>query len=237
MGPEFAVQVGMTRIYVALFGAVTLAAVACGSGSPASPSNSSTAATNELRGGQDKILICHRVSDTKWDLTSINTKTEAIHRGHGDAKPGEPVPADPSKVFDRECSPVSPVTIKKFTNGEDANLAPGPMIAIGTAVTWTYEVTNNTALQFSSLSVVDDRGVAVACPRELPAPGASITCTGSGTATLGQYRNVGTVTVTANGNQFTDSDPSHYFGSPVRGVTIRKFTNGLAARDALTRKG
>jgi hypothetical protein len=187
---------------------------------------------NALRGGQDKILICHRISDTKYDLTSINTNTEAIHRAHGDAKPGEPVPADPTKVFDRNCELVSPVGITKSTNGEDANLAPGPTVAIGAAVTWTYVVTNNSAAAFSSLSVTDDKGVAVACPRELPAPGASITCTGSGTAAVGQYRNVGTVTITQNGNQFTASDPSHYFGGQIQGVTIKKFTNGQDADDA-----
>ena len=181
---------------------------------------------NELRGGADKILICHRVSDTKYDLTSINTNTEAIHRAHGDARPGEPVPADPTKVFDRSCGLVSPVGITKSTNGEDANLAPGPTVAIGAPVTWTYVVTNNSLAAFSSLSVTDDKGVAVACPRELPAPGASITCTGSGTATVGQYRNVGTVTVTQNGNQFTASDPSHYFGGVGQVVRIRKLTNG-----------
>ena len=126
----------------------------------------------------------------------MNANTEAIHRAHGDAKPGEPVPGDPTKVFDRNCIPISPVSIKKSTNGDDANLAPGPTIAIGAAVTWTYVVTNNSAFQFTSLSVADDRGVAVTCPRELPAPGTSITCTGSGTAAAGQDRNVGTVTVT-----------------------------------------
>ena len=93
-------------------------------------------------------------------------------------------------------------------------------------------VTNNSAFTFSSLSVTDDKGVVVACPKELPAPGASITCTGSGTATAGQYTNVGKVTVTGNGNQYTDSDTSHYFGNAPQGVRIRKFTNGQAARDA-----
>jgi hypothetical protein len=93
-------------------------------------------------------------------------------------------------------------------------------------VTWTYEVTNVSGAAFSSLSVTDDRGVAVACPRELPAPGAKITCTGSGTVVAGPYRNVGTVTATANGTQYTDSDASHYFGGPLQAVTIRKLTNG-----------
>jgi hypothetical protein len=66
------------------------------------------------------------------------------------------------------------------------------------------------------LSVTDDRGVAVACPRDLPPPGASITCTGSGTAAAGQYRNVGTVTATGSAMQFTASDASHYFGTTVQ---------------------
>ena len=63
-----------------------------------------------------------------------------------------------------------------------------------------------------SLSVTDDRGATVACPRDLPPPGASITCTGSGTAVAGQYRNVGSVTATGGGNIHTDRDESFYFG-------------------------
>ena len=39
-----------------------------------------------------------------------------------------------------------------------------------------------------------------------------MTCSGSGLATLGQYRNVGTVTATWTGGTVTDSDPSHYLG-------------------------
>ena len=39
-----------------------------------------------------------------------------------------------------------------------------------------------------------------------------MTCSGSGVATLGQYRNVGTVTATWIGGTVTASDPSHYLG-------------------------
>src|SRR6185503_9856757 len=98
-------------------------------------------------------------------------------------------------------------------------------IPVGSQVTWTYVVTNQSALTFTSLTVTDDRGVAVACPRMLPAPGASITCTGSGQAAAGQYRNVATVTVTANGRRYTDSDASllrwRAFGSHDREVHER----------------
>ena len=112
------------------------------------------------------------------------------------------------------------VHIKKFTNGQDADEAPGPTIAVGATVTWTYVVRNESPVAFTRMSVTDDRGVPVSCPRELPAPGSSITCTGSGIAVAGPYRNVGTVTVMVNNREHTASDPSHYFGGPARGVTI-----------------
>jgi hypothetical protein len=167
---------------------------------------------NEVRGNsQGKVLLCHR-SDSGYHTIDVSTNAEGAHRAHGDAKPGEPVPADPTKVFDAGCRLMSLVSLKKFTNGQDIDRAPGPTIPVGTTVTWTYVVTNNSALTFTSLSVTDDRGVAVSCPAELPPPGGSITCTGSGTAVAGQYRNVGTATATANGNLYIDRDDSFYFG-------------------------
>jgi hypothetical protein len=39
-----------------------------------------------------------------------------------------------------------------------------------------------------------------------------MTCTGSGIATVGQYRNVGGVTASSIVGPATDSDASHYFG-------------------------
>ena len=39
-----------------------------------------------------------------------------------------------------------------------------------------------------------------------------MTCTGTGVATLGQYRNVGKVTANAVPGAVDDSDPSHYLG-------------------------
>lgn len=180
---------------------------------------------NEVRGNSGgKVVLCHR-TDNGYHTIDVSTNAEPAHRGHGDAEPGEPVPADPTKVFDAACALVSPVSIKKLTNGQDADVAPGPAIAVGAPVTWTYVVTNNSALTLASLTVTDDRGVIVACPQQLPPPGASITCSASGVAVAGQYRNIGTVTAMANGVQYTSSDASHYFGG-AQGVTIRKFTNG-----------
>ncbi len=179
-----------------------------------------------------KAVMCHLADDGEYHAIEVGVSAEPAHRAHGDARPGEPVPADPSKVFDSACRLISPVGIEKFTNGQRADQAPGPTIPIGSPVTWTYVITNRSALTFTSLSVTDDRRVDVACPRMLPAPGASLTCTGSGTAEAGQYRNIGTVTVSVNGRPYTASDASHYFGGPVSGVKIEKYVNGQRADQA-----
>jgi hypothetical protein len=86
-------------------------------------------------------------------------------------------------------------------------------------VTWTYTVTNTGTVQLTGLAVTDDELPSVTCPQTTLAPGASMTCTVSGVAVLGQYRNVGTVTgnwslpsnVPPSGT-VTDTDPSHYLG-------------------------
>lgn len=108
------------------------------------------------------------------------------------------------------------IAIEKRTNGNDADTPPGPEIIIGTTVTWTYVVTNTGDIQLTGVSVTDSRGVAVTCPKSVLAPSESMTCTASGTATAGQYSNIGTAGGTpAGGNPITASDPSHYNGVPV----------------------
>ena len=112
---------------------------------------------------------------------------------------------------------VSPVRIKKFTNGEDADEPPGPSIVVGSPITWRYVVTNIGLTPLSAISVVDDKGETVVCPSTgTLAPGATMTCSATGTAALGFYRNVGTVTATRTIGGITatvtDSDPSHYLG-------------------------
>lgn len=52
------------------------------------------------------------------------------------------------------------------------------------------------------------------CPATTLAVGASMTCTGTGVAIAGQYRNVGTVTGTSpSGAPVTANDPDHYYGT------------------------
>lgn len=163
-----------------------------------------------------KVELCHRASTVRYHLIDVSVNAEPAHRAHGDGAVGERVPAAPSQVFNAECHPVSPgVSIKKSTNGEDADQAPGPSIAVGGPVTWQYVVTNTGADTLTNVAVVDDRSVAVNCGGQTTvAVGQSMTCTGTGVAVAGQYRNVGTVTATSSAGSFTDSDASHYFGVP-----------------------
>jgi uncharacterized repeat protein (TIGR01451 family) len=135
---------------------------------------------------------------------------------------GTPVSAsDPSHYF----GIATGIDIEKDTNGVDANSPPGPLLTVGSAVNWTYTVTNTGSVPLTSILVTDDQGVAVTCPGTTLAAGASFTCTASGTAAAGEYSNVGTVSALTPGLvTIGDSDPSHYFGvNP--SVTVTKSTN------------
>jgi hypothetical protein len=173
---------------------------------------SNAAIVEEVR-TSGKVSLCHSTGNGSYHLIEVAASAEPAHRAHGDGKVGDSVPADTTKVFDASCQPVTlGVRIKKSTNGEDADSAPGPRIAVGSAVTWSYVVTNTSQLALTNVAVTDDRGVAVSCPVAMLAIGESMTCTGAGVATAGQYRNVGTVTANSSAGVVTNSDVSHYFG-------------------------
>ena len=124
------------------------------------------------------------------------------------------------------------IDIEKYTNGADVNTEPGPFIAVGSPVTWTYQVTNTGNVALTNVRVVDDRGVTVTCPKAVLDKGESMTCAGSGTAQTGQYANIGAATGTPPvGPDVTDTDPSYYFGSSPS-ISIMKSTNGEDADDA-----
>jgi len=200
-------------------------------------SGSTATIVSQVR-SQGKVSLCHRTEAGVYHLIDVSVNAEAAHRAHGDAKIGEPVPADPTMVFGENCELVGPaVRIEKSTNGEDADEAPGPTVLVGDTVTWEYVVTNTGGIDLTNVQVVDDQGVTVDCGGETTlAAGMSMTCTGSGVATLGQYGNVGTVSAdsTVGSVTVTDSDASHYLGVETLppGIKIKKFTNGKDADEA-----
>ena len=144
---------------------------------------------------------------------------------------GVKVSAHDISHYSGEAKPAS-ILIKKYTNGDDADVAPGPQIQVGAPVLWDYKVTNNGQVDLSSVHVTDNRGVAVACPKTSLAAGEVMHCSGNGTATAGQYENIGSVTANPpSGPAVSSSDPSHYFGiapppPPTACITIKKYTNG-----------
>lgn len=168
---------------------------------------------NEVR-SSGKVSLCHRTESGTYQSIEVSVSAEPTHRAHGDGKIGEPVPNEPTRIFGQDCQPSgASIQIKKSTNGEDADDAPGPTIPVGAAVTWQYVVTNNGTVNLTNVVVTDDRGVAVSCGGQTTlAVGQSMTCTGSGVAVAGQYRNVGMASASSAQGPVSDSDPSHYWG-------------------------
>ena len=139
------------------------------------------------------------------------------------------------------------ILLEKSTNGVDADVATGPTVDVNSPVTWTYAVTNTSATMLIDVVVTDDQGEAVNCGGgtnviNFLSPGATRTCTATGTAGTGQYENLGSVTgVPAmpdpiNGGYTpipgaepaTDEDPSHYIGADPA-IEVEKATNTVDA--------
>lgn len=104
------------------------------------------------------------------------------------------------------------INIEKSTNGEDADVAPGPRIPELDPVTWTYNVTNDGNINLTNITVTDDIiGPVGSIP--LLSPGDFVMFTIPGTAEVGQYENNATVVGTPPiGSDIMDYDLSHYLG-------------------------
>jgi hypothetical protein len=123
---------------------------------------STVVAVEEARSG--KVRICHAEGTGVFHQIEISESAEPAHRAHGDGKIGEPVPGQPDAQFGDNCRVVGPsVDIQKLTNNQDADVAPGPRIPVGSPVVWKYVVTNNGSVNISNIVVVDDQGVVVDC--------------------------------------------------------------------------
>ncbi len=63
---------------------------------------------------------------------------------------------DPSNHFGATAG----INVVKSTNGQDANTAPGPTLAVGSTATFTYVVTNTGNVPLGTVVVRDDNGTA-----------------------------------------------------------------------------
>ncbi|MDI6718530.1 MAG: SdrD B-like domain-containing protein [Methanomicrobiales archaeon] len=135
------------------------------------------------------------VMSDAWDLnTSDNSATAQI------------------QVIERVAG-LTAVEIEKATEW-GGQFGDGLIVPVGESIRWNYTVTNTGNTVLKDISVTDDRSITVSCPQTCLAPGETMHCTASGTATAGYYENTGTVTAHADGvcGAITDQDASHYYG-------------------------
>jgi uncharacterized repeat protein (TIGR01451 family) len=112
--------------------------------------------------------------------------------------------SDPAYYFGSSPS----IDLEKLVNGDDADSPTGPVVAVGSTVTFTFNVTNTGNVVLTNVVVTDDVLGNIGTIPSL-AVGASQTLTKTAPAAAGQHTNVGNVT-SAEGA--TDSDPGNYFG-------------------------
>ena len=142
------------------------------------------------------------------------------------------------------------IAIAKQTNGQTALTPPGPIVTVGSTVTWTYDVTNPGNEPLKNVTVTDDNGtpgnpaddfnptpvlagafnVGDTNQNGLLDPGEDWKYTFNGTAQAGQYEN--TVVTAGTGNvsnlPVTANSISHYFAA-APAIAIAKQTNGQTA--------
>jgi uncharacterized repeat protein (TIGR01451 family) len=130
--------------------------------------------------------------------------------------------------------PIPAIGIVKTTNGKN-----GQDIPVGSAVTWSYAVTNTGTVTLTSVTVTDNkvRSSAITCSGSRTnviatlAPGAGVTCSATGTAVAGAYTNIGTATGTPSGGgtPVTATSTGTYFGaapaiSLTKSASISRYT-------------
>src|SRR4029077_8601240 len=147
------------------------------------------------------------------------TNVGAVTANDANNPPGATVTdSNPANYF----GDAAAINIVKFVNGQDADSAPGPQVAAGSTVTFTYVVTNTDNVPLANVVVTDDKlGPITSFTGDANSNGLldlteTWTYTQTATALAGQQTNVGTVTgQDANnppGATVTDDNPANYFG-------------------------
>jgi uncharacterized repeat protein (TIGR01451 family) len=150
---------------------------------------------------------------------------------------------------------IAGVSIVKAVNGEDANVGSGPLIAVGSTVTWTYQVRNTGDLTLTNVRLVDDAGTSANTADDFEPVAVTVVVgdttfnvgdvdrdnqldaneiwlyTATGKAMAGAYVNLAQVTaLDLAGVQHSDIDPAHYYGYGSVTASIR-IENAINASD------
>jgi len=152
--------------------------------------------------------------------TASSTAIAGLHTNVGTST-GTPASGNPAPVTDTDpanyTGTVASIDLEKYVNQADADTAAEAVpVPVGAALQFTFVVTNTGTIALGNVSVTDDTGMTVTCPKTTLDPGESMTCTASSTAIAGLHTNVGTATGTpAGGSAVTDTDPANYYGEEV----------------------
>ena len=82
---------------------------------------------------------------------------------------------DPSHYFGQTAD----IHLEKSTNGEDADDPTGPIVAVGSTVTWTYVVTNPGNVELSDVTVTDNPAQTITATLTLSDSSAGVLTTSS----------------------------------------------------------
>ena len=113
------------------------------------------------------------------------------------------------------------IDLEKYVNGDDADSPTGPVVPVGSTVTFTFNVTNTGNIALTNVVVTDNVLGSIGTIPSL-AVGASQTLTKTASALAGQHTDVGNVTTNEGA---TDSDPGNYFGA-IYTIDLEKYVNG-----------
>ncbi|MEZ4714130.1 MAG: GEVED domain-containing protein [Caldilineaceae bacterium] len=107
------------------------------------------------------------------------------------------------------------IGVESRINGRRAPSPPGVVLDEGAPIAWTHTVSNSGSVELVNVAVTDDLDRAIGCPQNRLAPNASMDCTESGFAQVGQQHK----TVVAKGSIsaseiITNSDTSYYLAKP-----------------------
>ena len=147
------------------------------------------------------------MEDQQEDFAHVNAKMWVD--GDPQVEVGSVTVSDSSHYFGY----VLGVELVKYVNGVSVVGPPGPELAIGDEVTFTYEITNTSNVGIAVESVVDDDPeLQVSCPKGQLQADEQMTCAAVGTVISGDYSNRGQVTIEFTGGGSVELVQAEDFG-------------------------
>ncbi len=200
-------------------------------------------ATPATEGGLTSLAPTRSVS---WTCTYTNVRNDVLNTAsvEGTGLLGEMVSDSDSAEIETPASDPD-VEIEKYVNGQTADNAPGIYVGTGSALSFTFDVTNPGTVPLENVEVVDDGGTPADLGDDTTYTIADLVSGDTDgdnrldpgetwrfgplndTASSGIFTNWATVTgdPTNGAAEVTDSDPANAFGSD-GGIAVVKYVNG-----------